>query len=290
MIDIDFIKSKIIHQDDRKKIVGGDFISEEIVELLKQGDSKAIDECFAPTNGELYIVEYKCCDCEQIIKGEMGKTKLLEYLKNGQNTRCKVCDRLHKQEQKEEKEKKKREMQEEKERQKLEKKKIKEQKQTLEKQKERLEQKEENIKPKTEKQEIKDNTTVYMAKFLRGCRLSSKYSLGETIEAVIHPEKPIDNDVVAKRINSMENGTFLQTPYWQSISAYEKKKAGYKCELCGKDAKEAKLQTIRKVRDGYYHLQNALDNNYIVICSECGKKYNHDVYSILEELERKKNG
>lgn len=95
MIDIDFIKSKIFKQEEERKIHGGDTIPNEAVQILRQGKTSTIRECFAAYNAcynaDGYLVECVCCKCGETEYIEMNKTEVMSFLTSKESYKCYRC-------------------------------------------------------------------------------------------------------------------------------------------------------------------------------------------------------
>lgn len=80
-------------------------------------------------------------------------------------------------------------------------------------------------------------------------------------------------ETIFEHIRNMEYLDFLKTPYWKAIAQQSKKKAGYRCELCGSNKN---LITHHKTYEhhGKEHLYWKQD--LICLCENCHKKFHFD--------------
>lgn len=243
MIDIDFIKLKLFKQEESRKIQEGDRITEEVVNLLKQGAMSDIKLCFASSNGGVYYIDVSCDSCKKIMLKELSKTKTLEYLQEKQKYYCDIClSKIYEQRRKE---------------------------------------KEENEK-KAEEREIKrketilKNTEWYIEQYINPEHIwKDEFSAKNRYNHIIHIGYEIDDDIVAQHINNMDYQDFLNTPYWIAISQYAKYRNSYSCQLC---SSKENLRTHHKTykNHGYEHNINVIKQDLIVLCEKCHKKF-HEI-------------
>lgn len=246
MIDIDFIKMKIFKLEENKKIQVGDYISEEIVQILKQGTIPSRESCFASSNGGNYIVDVSCNECGEIIKKELTKSSTLNYLRGAKTYLCDDCFEIEKERQEE----------------------IKRQ------------QKEELYKLQEQKnQVISKNTDWYIGNYLNPNNYwNGGVTLKKKSKEIIYIEYCIDHDRVCETIRELDYNDFLCTPYWKAISLYAKSLSKFKCQLC---SSSENLRTHHKTyeRHGYEHMPNVLKEDLIVLCDECHDKF-HDITEV----------
>ena len=244
-MDIDFIKTKIFKLEESKKIQPGEYISVDLIKLLKQGTIPDRTACFAPSlEMKKYETEIVCVDCGKTLNMFLSKTKLLDYLRGAWEYHCDEC--LYKIEKAKEQER------------------------------ERIAT---ELKKSQEEQDriIEKNTENYIKIYLDP---DSTWTNGTAAKyktnAIIYKNYLIDNDVVAEYIQNMGYEDFLNTPYWVAISLYTKYLHSFKCALC---SNKGELRTHHKTyqRHGYEHIPEVIREDLIVLCNDCHEKF-HDIF------------
>ena len=236
-MDIEFIKDKIYHFDEYKKIQPGEYISKEVMNILKDGKPSDRLACFAKAeNGCLYESEVVCSRCGKEFNTKLNKTTILSYL-NKYDILCDTCFELKEKEQ----ESKRKEI---------------------------------TIKIKQMEQNKFNNTKEYIKQYLDPDKVFDKnMSISQIKETIVNGDNK-DNEEIANYIKNMSYSDFLKTPYWKAISAYKKYTVNYKCALCGNNHNLATHHSTYK-NHGREHLRNVIDNDLIVLCQDCHSKF-HD--------------
>lgn len=238
MIDIDFIRRKIYKPDENElKIMPGDEIPIEVMNILKDGHYKDREECFGPGDPKtLCVVHLNCTQCGDETKASLSKTATLAYLNGKRAVLCDECKRKADE--------------------------VKRQKE--EKQKKEFEQSADYANKHTQK--IIDQYINTMVS-----RPLSKQELvdiwNDIHGAYFHEEE------VASAIKALPYRTFLQTPYWKAVSYEAKRSAHFCCHVCNSNAA---LSTHHKTYEihGYEHTYWGM-NQLIVLCQDCHSKF-HD--------------
>lgn len=103
--------------------------------------------------------------------------------------------------------------------------------------------------------------------FIKGTSVENK------IECIMY-DVDIDNKVIYNYILNMSYKDFLDTPYWEGITLFIKKRAGYKCEKCNKSGI---LDVHHKtyINHGQEHIKSIARNDLILLCRECHEKEHH---------------
>lgn len=244
MIDIDFLETIIFKKEEEHKIQEGDYITSEIVDLLRKGSVSDRQACFAPARGYFrYLIDVSCNDCGKIMQKEFSKTKVLDYLRGARQYRCDDCEakkiileRKHREKIRAELESSTRKMQE----------------------------------------QINKNTEIYIENYLDPYKSWIK---GTTAKAktndVIKYGYSVNDEKNAEAVQNLTYEDFLQTPYWQAISLYAKYLSRFRCQLC---ASGENLRTHHKTYDrhGYEHIPAVIKEDLIVLCDKCHEKF-HEI-------------
>lgn len=239
-MDIKYIKEKIYHLDENKKIQLGEYIPSEVIEILKQGNSIDREACFVlPGKYKepyLYKSEITCSNCEKLLVKELTKTKLLNYLNGNKEILCDEC-------------------------------------QAIEDDKKLAEHNEDQIKEQNYFKNIQENTKNYIKQYLKpDQQWDNDMSLNDKINLIIYNN--VNYNEITNYIKSMTYHDFLKTLYWTTVSAYKKYKTGYKCALCGSN-KQLATHHRSYERHGQEHLQKVINEYLIVLCNDCHNKF-HD--------------
>lgn len=250
-MDKEFIKELLFAElgTDEKLIKDGDFIDNELLEMMKKSAKKNLEKAFysqknsIPNGGYKYFVELKCPVCEKLYTKILSKSKLMQilgystsYSKEKYICHCEVC-------------KTKAEMEEEQ--------KEKEQRVDWEEKKKTITQNyiENYLNPNNSfKDEVSANTKInYIMEDFYGNSVS---------------------DEVTSVILQMNYRDFLKTPYWDGVRNYKLKRAKYCCELCGA---KGILHVHHKTYEhhGKEHIKSIANNDLIVLCKNCHEKF-HD--------------
>lgn len=82
----------------------------------------------------------------------------------------------------------------------------------------------------------------------------------------------LGRDVIKYYSNSLDYKDYLKTPYWKLVSSLSKRKANYKCQLCGSDYNLNVHHRSYKNRGiEIYNMEDL-----IVLCFDCHQKF-HDI-------------
>lgn len=80
-------------------------------------------------------------------------------------------------------------------------------------------------------------------------------------------------DEIIEHIKGMNYRDFLQTPYWKAIASDQRKKSGFKCQLCNSEGNlNVHHRTYESLGDELYQGSK----NLIVLCRGCHAKH-HDI-------------
>ena len=209
---------------------------EKLKEFMNKYKKTKVKECFEPIkeNGVKWLIELKCNNCEKLYDIEVPKRFIHEYLEGKtKNNYCREC--FYK-------------MQE------------------IEKQK-RIEDE------KTEKADRKELKNTYIEHYLnKNYELIKKniYAIRDDIRNFLY----LFSDYEIKKIcDDIPYKDYLQTPYWKCTSELARRKARYKCQLCGK------TNTMLNVHHKTYENKGKEINNLddlIVLCKNCHQKF-HDI-------------
>jgi len=256
-MDVKYVKRLInSHKHQNKKIQYGDYIDKDLFKMLIKLIEIDRESCFAPTEFSPpiimdYSVEMKCPQCRKYYIRKENKTSLFTIMVElhcGHNKYlCNDCQKI--------KDKEKAEIERE----------------ECKKYEERLSKirKQGAINKLSETQKYIKNYLTIGTKWKNGVKINDK------ADNIIREAKCLNSDEIAEQIKDMNYQDFLSTPYWSGISLYAKKKAGFKCALCGSGGN---LNTHHKTYDrhGYEHTQKVIDEDLIVLCHDCHKKF-HDI-------------
>lgn len=240
-MDIEFIKEKIYHTDEQKKIQPGECLSADVIKILRDGNIVDRAACFAPIGDTkdlvLFQSEITCSKCNQPITKDLTKTGLLAYLKNTKTVLCDDCE-------------------------------IKVQNEKCQEAAQKL------IDQERYKQKIIRITDDYIVSYLNPLYKWDKDLPAYARQELIIGRRDVDYDKVSQYIKSMSYKDFLQTMYWETISSYKKYKENYKCALCGSSIN---LATHHKTyeRHGYEHLYQVINEDLIVLCKDCHSKFHN---------------
>lgn len=247
MIDIEFIKRKIYKPDENdRKIMPGDEIPREVIDILKAGHYKDREECFGPGDPKiLCTVHLNCTQCNAETTAMLSKTGTLNYLKGSKQVLCENCERKTK----EESERAEREAQ------------------ALQKEKQ-----------ETYQACYDANTQRIIDQYINKT-VDGVLSKDELVKIWRDIERSaFDNTKVADAIKALPYKTFLQTPYWKAISYEAKRSVRFNCCVCDSNKN---LSTHHKTYEehGYEHTYYGM-RELIVLCQDCHDKF-HDKLATL---------
>lgn len=240
-MDIEFIKEKIYHTDVERKIQPGEYLSAEVINILRDGNTTDRIACFAPGGSPkepcLFECEINCSKCSEPIIRTISKTTLFDYLKKSKSILCDGCMN------------------------------------------ECLKQQEENkiqykVELKEREEKIIKITDDYISAYLDPNQEWDKSIPLHARKDLIVNRNDINYNIITKHIKSMSYKDFLQTPYWEAISAYKKYKENYRCALCGSNKN---LATHHKTyeRHGEEHTYKVINEDLIVLCKDCHSKFHN---------------
>ena len=242
-MDIEYIKEKIYHTDEKRKIQPGEYLSADVINILRDGNTNDRTACFAPTDiGNpkepcLFDCEINCSTCNTLTIRSITKTALFDYLKNRKPILCNSC---------------------------------------MDSQIRKNQEDKENLKEvqQNRKNQIIKNTDMYIESYLTPNLKWDKELPLYAREQLIINRNDVDYNKVTQAIKSMSYKDFLSTLYWEIISAYKKYKENYKCALCGNNKN---LATHHKTYDrhGREHEYIVFKEDLIVLCKDCHSKF-HD--------------
>jgi len=237
----------VTYLEDRRKNIAffikqNELISIEEIEklriLYKEYDKYELDNCFEKTElkGSTFLVEAKCERCKLVIKKEIPKTKLIEYLKEGKKQFryehiCKDC-----------------------------------------KNREEENEKKERIEYWKNREEDKNKNTIIFIKEL--FNNESKWSkdndnyYNKIFYAEVDDEK-IESYIKEEYSTKAKYQLFLQTPYWRHIAHEKRKKEGFKCELCGSNES---LNVHHKNNYEDFGKEKRNIKKLVLLCHECHQK------------------
>lgn len=85
---------------------------------------------------------------------------------------------------------------------------------------------------------------------------------------------------ISSHIKSMDYRDFLRTPYWKTISAHTKYRAGYRCQLCN-----GRMRLVTHHRDYSIHgHEHAHMNELTVLCNDCHQKFHYSANDRSSEI------
>lgn len=215
---------------------------ERLQDMISTYSKTKFKECFerCDISGITFRVELQCPFCKKITKQNLSKTRLFELLdKNRRGYRgfeCEDCQNKRIQEFKERERKRK-------------------------------------LEEKEYKEKIKN---TYFNEWLNSdCSLAPKvYSnIYQVRNDVIYMLNILDEGEIKDYINNqMTYKMYLSTPYWQLVSNLARRKAKYKCQLCGSN------ESLNVHHKTYKHKGFEIMNmdDLIVLCQNCHQKF-HEV-------------
>lgn len=212
----------------------------KLKELINQYSKVKFKECFEKCNisGITFTVEYPCSVCGNIQNKQVSKTKLFSLLesKSKYELECEECQN----------------------------KRLKEFKQR---------EHERKLEEKRHKEEIKE---IYFNEWLNDDYsittegFSNIYTLRNQVISMLNT---LDKWEVKDYVNNqMTYKRYLSTPYWQLVSNLARRKAKYKCQLCGRN-NCLNVHHKSYINKGF-EIMNMED--LIVLCQDCHQKF-HEV-------------
>ena len=207
----------------------------KLKEMMKKYNKTKVKSCFesCKTDGQLFTIEYLCSICNEKQIKQVSKRMLFEILEDKCPLYCDKCDK------------------------------------ELEKSKKELEEKEKERWEEYNKQIINDYYNGWL-----NCNYElndeAKNRLYNVKNEVINILQLINKKDLKNYVdNQMTYKEYLSTPYWKLVSMLAKKKAGYKCQLCGSD------YNLNVHHRTYEHKGTEIlnMNDLIVLCQECHSKF-----------------
>lgn len=210
----------------------------KLKEFMFNYKKQKVKDCFEQTDvsGLTFIVEYPCCCCGKTRTEQLTKTKLFEMLENKTTQLCYEClEATNREKQKRLDE-------------------IKENNKKI------AEMKEKEFFDEWLNPDYSLTTDVYKKPY---------NAKNNVINCLMYIDKYKIKDYVN---NQMSYKMYLSTPYWQLVSLLAKRKANYKCQLCGGSNN---LNTHHRT---YENKGMEINNmgDLIVLCQECHQKF-HEV-------------
>lgn len=239
MVDKKLLSEIIADEYDTARLINeNDIITEDVIAILNKKQSRFL-KCFVPykdKNLHLFKVELPCEKCGKLTLKECSKTKLQEYCFGGKrrNRTQFICDKCK--------------------------------------------EKEEKDKEKQKAINEVDNEKVaeqYISYYLNPNNAWKKETSQHERETCI--EKAcylILGYKVREHILQMEYGDFLNTPYWKAIAGKIRRKAGYRCQICGKQ-KTLSVHHRSYENHGLEHTY-AGQRDLIAICQDCHEKFHFE--------------
>ena len=214
---------------------------EKLQQMMSSYSKVKFKECFERSNisGITFRVELQCPFCKKITKQNLSKTRLFELLdkdKKSHSFECEECQNKRLQEFKEREHERK-------------------------------------IEEKKEKETLKE---LYFNEWLNWDYSITKEGLSNIYtlkNQVIYILNTLDRWEIKDYVNNqMTYKMYLSTPYWQLVSNLARRKAKYKCQLCGGND-HLNVHHKSYVNKGF-EIMNMED--LIVLCQNCHQKF-HEV-------------
>lgn len=212
----------------------------KLKDLMSKYSKTKFKECFEKCNisGITFDIEYSCSSCGKTQNSQVSKTKLFSLLESRSHyeLECEECQNKRIQEFKEREHERK-------------------------------------LEEKRRKEEIKE---IYFNEWLNDDYsittegFSNIYTLKNQVISMLNT---LDKWEVKDYVNNqMTYKMYLSTPYWQLVSNLARRKAKYKCQLCGGN-NCLNVHHKSYVNKGF-EIMNMED--LIVLCQECHQKF-HEV-------------
>ena len=100
-----------------------------------------------------------------------------------------------------------------------------------------------------------------------------KIPIKETFNELFTNYNKCNKNVVAIYLKKLNYRDFLKTPYWKTISYEAKRRAEFKCSLCGS---QDDLRTHHRDYKRHGKEIEYIDKDLIVLCNKCHEKF-HDI-------------
>lgn len=242
MIDKKYLSEIIADEYDVSRLINeDDVITEDVITILSRRQSRFM-KCFVPCkdkNTHLFKIKLPCEKCGKLSLKECSKTKLQEYCFGGKR-RDKaqfVCDKCQKEEE-------------------------------AEKERQRAISAAEREKAK---EQASDD---YISSLLDPEKSWKSETKQDMKEYWVERFYQVNDEDIRDYILSMEYSDFLQTPYWKAIAGKIRRKAGYKCQICG----EKKALSVHHRSYELHGLEHtyAGQRDLIAICQDCHDKFHFE--------------
>lgn len=184
---------KKVLSSEYRPINENDIINDNILNELKEFSAQKIISLFKKGDYKVHC-QLKCCNCGQVKDIYLTKTRLQEYIRKKQIT-CEDC---------------------------------------LELQKQQKEAKAEEDKYRIF-EEKKQGTKYFIDFYLNPDeKWDNKIKTNDKFYTMYRDfNYETFREIIAEYINNMKYSDFLKTPYWKAIAEKIKKKAEFKCQICG---------------------------------------------------------
>lgn len=259
----EFIKN-VVFSDIRKNdnlIKKGELIDFELTEILARAKTTEVTNAFyrydnlTSTDKVLYEYQIKCPVCEKIYTRMISKTRILNMIKcinnkdiNNEYFRCEKCE-------------------------------------TDYQKKRKIEQSIAHAKwEKEHNMELENRTRRYREFLNPNAHFNEDVSARTKIDYIMYHNyrNNPNQDEICRCINNMSYYDFLRTPYWDGVRNYKLKSANYCCQLCGQ---KGILHVHHKTYEnhGKEHIKSIADNDLIVLCEDCHKKFHDKLDRVVGE-------
>lgn len=242
MVDKKLLSEIIADEYDTARLINeNDIITEDVIAILNKKQSRFL-KCFVPykdKNLHLFKVELPCEKCGKLTLKECSKTKLQEYCfgSKRRNRTQFICDKCQKEEDK-----------------------GKEKQRAIDAAK----------REKAKEQALED----YISNFLNPEKSWGSGMKQDIKEYWLEHSYSVNNEDIRDYILSMDYDDFLQTPYWKAIAEKIRKRAGYKCQICG----EKKALSVHHRSYENHGLEHTFEGqrDLIAICQDCHEKFHFE--------------
>lgn len=195
MVDYKLFKS-ILEASRDGYIEAGDYLDSKVMDLFIKHGIGNIKQLFKINEAvSYYFVDVKCSCCGKVIKRQLSKSKIIEYVNDVRQKRNKIlCNDCY-----------------------------------LEAERKRLEKQDKEMISWEEKKRI--NTEQYIETYLNP-ECSWKEGAKPYLKRQELSKYNVDWNKIKTYICGMDYHEFLRTPYWKAIAESVKQYHGYRCQLC----------------------------------------------------------
>lgn len=138
-------------------------------------------------------------------------------------------------------------------------------------------QRQDEIHKRERQAKFQENTSYYIENCLNpNQRWNKNYSAKRRIDFVKYAD--VNWTAISDHIKGMNYQDFLATPYWKTIAAHTRYKAGYRCQLCNSGAY---LTTHHRNYD-IHGWEHAHMHELIVLCNHCHQKFHGNEKKIAQ--------